>query len=435
MAFYITSRGLEGGIPARSDPKASKSPAPSPTTGGAKANVLSGWQVSQITVTGEGVIPLRKNRTTSFPATWRRFPAISGAAMGYHQNGAGAVSLRIRARFTGRGVGRWYKLRIYEGARLVGGPSNSVRVSKRGTDYIFTIKSFRMHRTEFSRKTLRFEFRASKSVATSASITCFTFPAKPNRPWSTASNVVNNPWTDVLHLLWNKGRAVFNGINNKTSKTEIAIAITKIVNSKLGLIYEEESGATVFGISRAEYLLSDFLAHLKQQPERGDSGRRVNCTDCACAVTTFANLLGCNLYNVVFGGYYDSDGRRGFGCNKVLTLRSDNDLNQTWDYPFSNGRSGGFGYHEISMEGDYLYTSKIYDACLKVNRNVVSNGQDNNRSPLLPAHTPFAFIETYQNSISDKQLEQHYKEWLVYNDVGDLNRAKLSANRGIRSIQ
>ena len=134
------------------------------------------------------------------------------------------------------------------------------------------------------------------------------------------------------------------------------------------------------------------------------------------------------MFNVYFGAVYVYE--NGFLCNKVLTLGAKN-----WNYPFSRGDRGGFAYHEISMEGTYKYTSKIYEACLRVNRNVVKYGEDDKkRDPFLPVDTRFSLKEIYSSAVDEKD-EQYYLEWLVLNEVAELNSAMLKINRGARSIQ
>ena len=434
------------GLPAVSDARLTSNSvsAASPVEGGtSNANTISVWSVIEFNVDGNKVIPLRINNSKTIDKT---FKSSKTGSFGYCQGTEGEIAaITIKAKFDNPDK-KPQKVKFHveikgkviegQGLTLIG-KSDLVSVSTKKKEYTFTVNDFVVPIGFYKQNlvfTFRYEFENSVTGASIKSAPIYNFPLKPTLPWTTVKNKKNNPWTEVLDLLLDKGLEVIDNISDKTSKIKIATAITKIVNSKLGLIYERSSGETFFGKSTTTYELSKFLAHLKKQPNRGDSGRRVNCTDCACAVTTFANLLGCSLYNVIFGSYIGSDGKRGFYCNKVLTLRSDADQNQTWDYPFSDGSSGGFSYHEICMEGSFDYTSKIYDACLKVNRNVIVFGQDSYRYPLLPADTRFSSKNNYTEIIISTN-SQYYIEWLVKNDPAEFNRAMLSGNQGKRSIR
>jgi hypothetical protein len=97
------------------------------------------------------------------------------------------------------------------------------------------------------------------------------------------------------------------------------------------------------------------------------------------------------------------------------------------DYPFPlSGK--GFKYHEVASTGS-TYTEKIYDACLKVNKNVLKS---NAAEALLPADIQFALESTYSDVLKSTDAIK-YREMLILNNVDDLNNG--SVNGGTRTCR
>ncbi|MGH7551568.1 MAG: hypothetical protein ACREMQ_00900, partial [Longimicrobiales bacterium] len=98
----------------------------------------------------------------------------------------------------------------------------------------------------------------------------------PAGPWTQTVNDTQLPWTDALDkaCAWAHGAI---------TKDEAAARITKAINARPPQSY---TPATLFGFY--DYYLTSYMTAL-------DAGApfQLNCTDCANAVTTFANLLGC----------------------------------------------------------------------------------------------------------------------------------------------
>ena len=213
--------------------------------------------------------------------------------------------------------------------------------------------------------------------------TIYFIPHKPNLPWMVSGNEPNydktqNPWIDALDMLleW--------GVKNKNDVVEIAIQITEHVNLNLNLKYatnnKGRSSVTSGDIFDCSIFISN-LANLKP-----DKIPPVNCTDCATVVSTFANLLGANLYQTRFGGY----SLAGFDCNKVIVIGE-----TSWKYPFEDIGGKGFSYHEIAFLGERVYTNKIFDACLKVNQNAANN-PNASKVALLPSNQQFAALSDWE---------------------------------------
>jgi len=202
--------------------------------------------------------------------------------------------------------------------------------------------------------------------------------AVPPMPWVQSADLGETqlPWTDVLDFAcaWAQGLK---------APQAAASAVTTRVNSAINLTYDTASGASAYTSHPAnEFLCTQFVSLLKGGP---GLGRIVNCTDCATIVTTFANVLGCNLFAAVM--LPTTPGVRGFACNQIQAIGS-----SAWAYPFPSGGGGGFSYHEIPWTGTGTYPDAISDACLKVDSgpDPWSWGTGTAHAPLLPLGITFA---------------------------------------------
>lgn len=162
----------------------------------------------------------------------------------------------------------------------------------------------------------------------------------PNGPWQqvAAGNNTQLPWTDALDkaCLWALGA---------TTKDAASERITKAVNTQALQSY---TPVTIFlaGWSIDDpYVLSSYLNQLN-----GGVPFKLNCTDCADAVTTLANLLGCDLWE---GRFFNMHTR------KFLTLNGSPAVEADWV-------AWDWGYHEICWLGSIGQDELIYDGCLQV---------------------------------------------------------------------
>jgi hypothetical protein len=140
--------------------------------------------------------------------------------------------------------------------------------------------------------------------------------------------------------------AVAGWIDGSTADPQrVAGQIVHHVYDDLGLHYDTVHGASYYttyrtGYSGANFDLSAFL-------ERAN-GTTVNCTDCASIVSTYANMIGCDLgYNIITSNF-PLDYIHAIGTPAFT------------DDPFNTGRPGGFHYHAITSDGDGL----VFDATL-----------------------------------------------------------------------
>jgi hypothetical protein len=234
----------------------------------------------------------------------------------------------------------------------------------------------------------------------------------PSLPWlqppTAPASSSQLPWVEALDhaCLWAAG---------KLNPLEAATAITQAVYGSLGLTYDVSHGASKYTQAvgpTSWFLCTSFLAFLNRQPE--GKGNVVNCTDCATIVSSFANLLGCQLSAAVMA----SPG--GFLCNKIIAIGA----TTAWDYPFPPANR--FAYHEVAWTGTFGYDDPIFDACLQADHS--DNPWDwtspaVSHTPVLPANEIFTRHGNAPNlPIPAPVNVAGYRERLAQNSVAGIGR-------------
>lgn len=205
----------------------------------------------------------------------------------------------------------------------------------------------------------------------------YTIIDLPRGPWEqdASFNNLQLPWADALEkaCTWAVGAG---------DADAAAERITRAINTRSNQSY---TPATMFGFT-PPYQLGSYMAHL-------DSGSPfvLNCTDCANAVTTFANLLGCDLWE---GRFFNMVTR------KFLTLNGNPANNADWV-------SWSWGYHEICWLGAIGVNRPVYDGCLQLDMD--DNYGDNVHVAQHPIKMNFG-----QNAPTD------YRYRLIESGVGNL---------------
>jgi hypothetical protein len=172
----------------------------------------------------------------------------------------------------------------------------------------------------------------------------------PTLPWVQTTGSSSLPWTDALDIAcaWAHGA---------TTRDAAAALVTTRYNASGRVSYDTVSGATFYGF--VDYNLTQMINRLNGGVGLGE---KVNCTDSANTVSTFANLLGCDLWQ--------SRMSSGFQLNPMIAIGYN-----TWAIPFS----GSFSYHEVAWKGACTSADNVFDGCLKV---------DGDADPVNAPHTP-----------------------------------------------
>lgn len=185
----------------------------------------------------------------------------------------------------------------------------------------------------------------------------YTVLEVPTAPWRQTPHAASNtqlPWTEVLEhaCRWASGT---------TGRDAAAGRVTAAVYN-LGpalLEYDCPNGGATHYASPS----FDCTAFLERLGGGVGRGRYVNCTDCATIVSTFSNILGCDLWQSQMGF--------GFALNPILAIGS-----SVWQTACN---WGGFSYHEVAWKGAATSDEEVFDACLRV---------DGDADPTAAPHTP-----------------------------------------------
>lgn len=167
----------------------------------------------------------------------------------------------------------------------------------------------------------------------------------PTVPWQQTPYTTSNaalPWTEALDksCTW---AVLSSDVDDATTK--VTRAIYNLGPARLE--YDCPGGGSSHYAGWTTFNLTAFLDRLAGGI---GNGKYVNCTDCATFVSTFANILGADLWQ--------SRMESGFELNELLAIGS-----ATWQ---SACGWWGFSYHEIAWKGACDNNDRIFDACLQV---------------------------------------------------------------------
>ena len=185
----------------------------------------------------------------------------------------------------------------------------------------------------------------------------YSLLAVPTAPWEHQILVGSNaelPWTDVLDYAceWAFG--------SRTTDEAAALLPRSVYCLGPSVITYDCPGGGSSHYSM--YGGFDCTAFLERLAGGTGLGYYVNCSDCATITSTFANAVGCDLWQSQMGYYFDLNDILGIGSTVWQTCCG-------W---------GGFSYHEVAWEGACTAADDVFDACLQV---------DGGADPTTPPYT------------------------------------------------
>jgi len=189
----------------------------------------------------------------------------------------------------------------------------------------------------------------------------YTVLSAPTAPWSLAPSAAQSgslPSTEALDVAsaWAGG---------SRDVTEAAARVTAAVNDLGGsmLTYDALVGAPHYCVlGLPQFMLDAFLDRLRGGE---GAGPLVNCSDCATIVSTFANLLGADLWQSKMGLVGP-----GFALNPLQAIGS-----AAWSRPW-----GFFVFHEVAWLGACEEPDPVFDACVHTDAD-----DDPTSAPHLPS--------------------------------------------------
>jgi hypothetical protein len=208
---------------------------------------------------------------------------------------------------------------------------------------------------------------ATCDLNTSGVHSVYTILNEPVSPWVNTAGDQKNAWKTALDLVC--ASAPWAG--GETAVTGAASRITEAINGSGRFKYDIGSGAAMY-LDGGTIKCSLCIDRLN-----GGFGadELVNCTDCGNFITTFANLIGGELYS-----------------SKMYTLGVGFDTNPysaigrpAWTPP---SWGWGFSYHEVGWTGACGDGDSIFDPCLKVDSNGDPSAAP--RTELLPTGMMFS---------------------------------------------
>lgn len=206
----------------------------------------------------------------------------------------------------------------------------------------------------------------------------YTILEVSNSPWQqTPYDTANTqlPWADALNYAceWVAGAHTLDDVAGRITQQ-----IYSYGESTPPLLEYDCPGGGSSNYSYPKFNCTAFLELL-----RGGigNGPYINCSDCATIVSTFANLLGCILWQCRMGGDY-------FPINPILAIGT-----KTWNRACG---LGGFSYHEVAWKGQCTSSDELFDACLQVDGDHAPESIPH--APLLPVDIKFDIPDERENS-------------------------------------
>ena len=326
--------------------------------------------------------PVQAPEWTSESCTAGDSPVIYAA----DRTGSGAVTIDVALRRAGL-VGESVEVRAIEGASQSSGLSDAPRVPHLlgpveqklvdfgGLDRV--VETFRLPAHRLASAAIgihdvswRWEVRPAREAVWKrigeSEHRIYAVLGVPSAPWVTTPRTVENTqlvWTDVLDYAcrWATGAATLDA------------AAARITEAVRGLGPEVlEYGCPIIGVTEYSWPYFFCTELLELLDGKGGRGRFVNCSDCATIVSTFANALGCDLWQSrMFGA-------SPFALNPTVAI----------GIPGWQAICGWtvFNFHEVAWKGDCGADDEVFDACLLLDS---SGPPGASRIPVLPVNMRF----------------------------------------------
>ena len=172
----------------------------------------------------------------------------------------------------------------------------------------------------------------------------YTILGEPVEPWNNTKITNQNAWASALDVVCSNGWSL-----GLCDETNVAARIACAIFDSGRFHYETNHGTTMFVIRR-HFALTRFLETLSS---RGNAD--LNCSDCARAVTSLGNLVGCSLWSSVMENPFNR--KMGFTTNPYCAIGRDEWTPPGWGWSFS--------YHEVAWSGSAQDSDLVFDACLQ----------------------------------------------------------------------
>lgn len=322
---------------------------------------------------GNDALNIRKNFTTTVPSpSWQKGNShtYADSPVAYAIKETQGKPLGVRVSLKSNGVSAAF-VRALGGGRLGSVKEQLVSFDSNGNSGYQTFQleapTFHTHGVNAYNIVWRWQWRRQPTdpwrELTRTRHRVFIILQAPTLPWVQTVGSTSLPWTDALEIActWASGA---------TTRDAAASLITEKYNACGRVSYDIVWGATFYG--SISYNLTQMIDRLNGGPGLGG---KVNCTDSANTVSTFSNLIGCDLWQSKMGW--------GFDLNPIIAIGYN-----VWDIPFG----GGFSYHEVAWKAACTENDNVFDGCLKVDGDADPTSAPH--VPLLPTNMLFGDCTT-----------------------------------------
>src|SRR5947209_1935177 len=214
--------------------------------------------------------------------------------------------------------------------------------------------------------------------------------ARPTLPWTHSVDDDQLPWAEVLDWAckWAQGAQDVDEAATLITKNVFGLGHVMVDIDEAGgqsplIEYDcPHSGAHHY-IDIGIFRCSRFLKRLKLSQSDGPF---INCDDCAAIVSTFANILGCDLAQVMMGrGPQDP-----FNLNPTILIGAPpND----WKVGCP-GTLPDFSHHTVAWKGNANSSGRVFDGCLMVDGDNDPTGPPSSpHVALLPTEVQFGGVD------------------------------------------
>ncbi|HEV7397338.1 MAG TPA: hypothetical protein VGN86_12575 [Pyrinomonadaceae bacterium] len=213
-----------------------------------------------------------------------------------------------------------------------------------------------------------FDTQAQKEFTQTTTHVVYTLLEPPKPPWGPDPKDPKYdyelPWTDVLERACSWAAGAKDRITAATKITTELYNLGKKDNLRK-LTFEQNEDFAHLAVNGTDRFNLTKLLELLKTP---NGLMKVNCTDCAILVSTFANILGCDLYQSQMGTNFTTNLIREIGVSKE--------------------HKTDFKYHEVAWEDPCKGNANLFDAFLQVDGDTEPSSPP--FDPLLPVSIPFA---------------------------------------------
>jgi hypothetical protein len=203
--------------------------------------------------------------------------------------------------------------------------------------------------------------------------------ALPTAPWQqTPFNAANLqlPWTDVLDIAcaWAANASTLDGAAGLITDHVYALGPAIVTYDCPGSGSSHYTSGGLFNCT----------AFVERVNGGAGNGMYVNCTDCATFTSTFANILGCDLWQ--------SRMEANFALNEILAIGS-----SVWQTACGWVK---FSYHEVAWKNLCTAVDALFDACLQIDADPDPTGGAPH-FPMLPKNMVFGLngAELYRDRL------------------------------------